>query len=314
MPRPPAPPHSDAPVAGSAPAPASTQRNPAAPDPRPEYRVAAFGLAHRFQRLLEIVLRHARHNQYRFVLAGSRGPGDYDLALVDMTAKGGPEVASTLRRLPESRPVVTVGRRGDPTRACDDLLLQRFTMSVLDTLNRVVDQKLRAAGSRSAARAGAGLPGPGSGGPLDAYALLGRRPRALIVDDSPVVRRQLALALGQMSIDSEGVGSAAEAIDVLGARHYELMLVDVVMADLDGLQLTRRVKADPALRSMPVIVVTTRSSLRDLVRGALSGCNSYLVKPVSLQTLRETATRCLRKSLAGASRERLAVAGGSPTT
>ena len=47
----------------------------------------------------EIVLKHARHNQYRFVLTPSRGPGEYDIAMVDMTAKGGCEVATTLPRL-----------------------------------------------------------------------------------------------------------------------------------------------------------------------------------------------------------------------
>ena len=50
--------------------------------------------AQKFQRILEIVLKHARHNQYRFVLTASRGPGEYDIAMVDMTAKGGFEVGS----------------------------------------------------------------------------------------------------------------------------------------------------------------------------------------------------------------------------
>ncbi len=109
---------------------------------RPEIRVAAFGLGGKFQRILEIVFRHARHNPYRFVLAASRGPGDYDLALVDMTAKGGPEVAQTLRRLPEGRPIVTVGRREDPTRARDDLVLQRFALNVLAVLNGTVERHL----------------------------------------------------------------------------------------------------------------------------------------------------------------------------
>ena len=63
-----------------------------AADPRPEFKVAVFGLAVKFQRILEIVLRHARHNQYRYTVASSRGPGNYDIALVDMTVKGGPVV------------------------------------------------------------------------------------------------------------------------------------------------------------------------------------------------------------------------------
>ena len=256
-------------------------------DARPLYRVAIFGLAHRFQRLMEIVLRHARHNQYRYVLAQSRGPGEYDIALVDMTAKGGPEVASTLRRLPGARPVVRVGRRTDEARGPDDLLQSSFTMNLLKTLNRVVEEALL---GRPSPRPG--LWSPTS--PLPRWA--GQDPaRVLIVDDSPTVRRQLAVALRQMGLDSEGVGSAREALDKLAARRYDLAFVDVVMPEMDGYRLTREIKRTRGMRATPVIILTSRSSPFDLARGALAGCNSYLVKPVSLNSLRETVARHLRK-------------------
>jgi CheY-like chemotaxis protein len=267
---------------------------------RAPIRVAAFGLAGKFQRVLEIVFRHARHNPYQFVLAASRGPGDYDLALVDMTAQGGPEVAQTLRRLPEARPVVTVGRREDPARGVDDLLLQRFAPSLLGVLNGVVErQVLRRARQGAAAIARTASAWAGQ---TDAEQVLGRRPRALMVDESPSVRRQLSLALQQMGLDSEGVGSAREALDVLAVRRYELVFVEAVLPDIAGLRLTRDIKRDPALKGTAVIVLTRRSGPLDLVRGALSGCDAYLVKPVTLQTLRETVARCMRKVLSATPR------------
>lgn len=110
-------------------------------DGRPAFRVAVFGMAQKFQRILEIVLKHARHNQYRYVVTPSRGPGDYDIAMVDMTAKGGYEVATTLKRLPSGRPIITVGRRSDPARGRDDLLQATFTMDVLKALNGVVERQ-----------------------------------------------------------------------------------------------------------------------------------------------------------------------------
>jgi twitching motility two-component system response regulator PilG len=271
-----------------------------ASDARPAFRVASFGLANKFQRVLEIVFRHARHNQYRFVLAGTRGPGDYDVALVDMTAEGGPEVAQTLRRLPESRPIVTVGRREDPTRACDDLVLQRFAINLLATLNRTVERNLIEPAQRGAAvlaRGAAALAGT-----LDAERLLGRNARVLLVDESQAVRRQLSVVLQQMGLDSEGVGSGREALDVLAVRRYELVVTEVVLPDLSGLRVARGIKRDPALRGVSVIVLTRRSSPFDLLRGAMSGCDAYLVKPVTLQALRQTVTRCMRKSLAAAAR------------
>src|SRR5512139_2508206 len=111
-------------------------------DDRPEFRVAVFGLATRLQKLLEIVLRHARHNRYRFSLATSRGPGQFDIALIDMTATGGPNLFKTLTRVVDRESVIRVGRRADPTRQQDDLLVQSFVAQVLFTLNRTIDRQL----------------------------------------------------------------------------------------------------------------------------------------------------------------------------
>lgn len=266
-------------------------------DPRPAFRVAWFGVEHKFHRLLEIVFRHARHNRYRFVLSDGRGPGDFDIALVDMTAKGGVEVASTLRRAPQSRPIVTVGRRNDPTRVRDDLLHQTFSLHVLKALNQVVEQTLARTATAQAA----------SGAADDSREALGRRPRALIVDASPAVRRQLVMALQQMGVDSEAVASAREAIDVLRTRRYELVFTEATLPDYDGFRFVRELKRHPSARASQVIVLTTRSSPLDLLRGAFAGCDSYLVKPVSLQSLRGTVVRQLRKAL-GATAPKAAVA------
>ena len=259
-----------------------------ASDSRPEFRVAVFGLAARLQSMLEIVLRHARHNRYRFSLSPTRGPGEFDIALVDMTVIGGPEVASTLHRVLERDAVLRVGRRADPDRPRDDLLQATFVAQVLYSLNKVVDalvDRRREAQAEQAIAAGMIVSEHGER----------RRPRALIVDDSPTVRRQLSLALHQIGLDSEAVASAREALDVLAMRRYEMVLADVVMPDMDGYKLTRAIKRDKTLRGMPVIILTSRSSPFDLARGALAGCNSYLVKPVSMKSLRDTVQRHLKK-------------------
>jgi CheY-like chemotaxis protein len=252
-----------------------------ADDKRPLFRIASFGMPAKFQRLAEIVTRHAKHNPFKFVLSDSRGPGEFDIAMVDMTTRGGPEVASTLRKLPMSNAVVTVGRRDDDTRPKDDLLLANFTLHLLKALNRVVEEQIL----HRVKEAMPSIPSWSKDAPMkwqqtDSH----RKPRVLIVDDSPSVRRQLALALQHMGIDSEGVGDAQEALDVL-------------TPDIDGYKLTKRIKKEKSLKGMPIIILTSRSSPFDLARGALAGCNSYLVKPVSLQSLRTTVSRHLLKTI-----------------
>lgn len=278
---------------------ASADRSISAPA-RPLYRVAAFGLARRLHSLLEIVLRHARHNPYRYALTTDTAAGAFDIALVDMTAPDGPEMARKLQHLFRGRPVIKVGRRRDPQRARDDLLHSAFVSEVLLALNQFVDAQLRRPPAVAAARPG----WPGS--IVDKG--VARRPRALVVDDSPTVRRQLAVALGQMGIDSEGVVGASDALGVLRLRRYELCFVDVVMPGVDGFRLTREIKRDPLTRATPVLILTSRSSPLDLARGALAGCNSYLVKPISIQSLRETVSRQLQLPLSRAVCGRPAIA------
>jgi twitching motility two-component system response regulator PilG len=67
------------------------------------------------------------------------------------------------------------------------------------------------------------------------------------------------------------------------------------MPDMDGYRMTRLIKKNRSLRGMPVVILTSRSSPFDLARGALAGCNSYLVKPVTLQSLRDTVMKHLRR-------------------
>jgi CheY-like chemotaxis protein len=125
-----------------------------------------------------------------------------------------------------------------------------------------------------------------------------QRLRALIVDDSPTVRSQLASALNKMGILAEVAPGAREALEMLDHQHFDVAMVDVVMPDMDGYKLTREIKRNKTLRGMPVIILTSKSSPFDLARGALSGCDSYLTKPVPLKQLEAALVKLLRKSLA----------------
>ncbi|MEK9721421.1 MAG: response regulator, partial [Quisquiliibacterium sp.] len=121
--------------------------------------------------------------------------------------------------------------------------------------------------------------------------------QVLIVDDSSTVRVQLQIALDRLGLGWASASSAAEAMEQLESRSFDLALVDVVMPDSDGYKLTREIKRDPRWRRMPVIILTSRSSPFDLARGALAGCDAYLSKPVPFRALQQALVNQLRKSL-----------------
>lgn len=143
------------------------------------------------------------------------------------------------------------------------------------------------------------------------------RVRVLIVDDSPTVRHQLMVALSRTGLLCDTAASAEEALERLSREHYDLALVDVVMPGVDGYKLTRQMRRRH--RGLPVIILTSRSSPFDLARGALAGCDSYLVKPVPLRQLEAAVVKQLRRTLAIADFDRLAQmmarpAGNPPVT
>jgi CheY-like chemotaxis protein len=172
----------------------------------------------------------------------------------------------------------------------------------------VRDPVVPVADRRSPERSGTSPPRPSSG---SAYSNLLAFPksnslsppppaqlRVLVVDDSPTVRLQLATAVARMGLASEVVGSAAQALQCLAQRYFDLILLDVVMPDMDGYKLTREIKRNKQYRQIPVILLTSKSSPFDLARGALAGCDTYLTKPVPLQALEKALFKQLRKSLA----------------
>ncbi|MEZ5726839.1 MAG: response regulator [Burkholderiaceae bacterium] len=137
---------------------------------------------------------------------------------------------------------------------------------------------------------------PGKPGPARADADDDPRIRILVVDDSPTVRDQMVRAFGRLGTACDTVASATDAMAALALRHYDLAVVDVVMPETDGYKLTRIIRR--RYRGMPVIILTTRSSPFDLARGALAGCDTYLVKPITMRRLEQALIKVLRKTLA----------------
>ena len=108
--------------------------------------------------------------------------------------------------------------------------------------------------------------------------------RVLVVDDSLAVRshlRSLLEARGMQVSDATCVGEALAALAAAPAGHFICALMDVLMPDMDGYEGCRRIKAAKAsLGPLPVLMLTSKSSPFDRIRGKMAGCDAYLTKPV----------------------------------
>jgi class 3 adenylate cyclase/CheY-like chemotaxis protein len=77
----------------------------------------------------------------------------------------------------------------------------------------------------------------------------------------------------------------AEALAIAGAQHPDLILLDIMMPRIDGIEVCKRLKADPSLPFMPIIMVTARADSKDIVAGLEAGADEYLTKPVDQAAL-----------------------------
>jgi len=118
--------------------------------------------------------------------------------------------------------------------------------------------------------------------------------RLLLVDDEDNLRSMLEAALRYEGFDVQAAGSGRAALDAVGDRSPDLIVLDVMMPDLDGFEVCRRLRND-GVRT-PVLFLTARDATDDKVRGLTLGGDDYLVKPFSLEELVARITAILRRS------------------
>ena len=112
--------------------------------------------------------------------------------------------------------------------------------------------------------------------------------RILIVDDSPTIRRMVAASLQTL----EGVGfneasNGLEAIEILARESINLMILDLNMPDMHGLEVLQFVRSHDPYRNIPVIVLTTKYDAQTRKAALDSGASRYLTKPFDPMALRE---------------------------
>lgn len=115
----------------------------------------------------------------------------------------------------------------------------------------------------------------------------------LVVDDSVTVREFMKSKLANYSINIDFAASGEEAIGLTARRHYLCVFLDVVMAGMDGYQVCKLIKARKASPRTAVVMLTSKSSPFDRIRGTMAGCDAYLTKPVDEDRLLETIARYL---------------------
>ncbi len=271
------------------------------------YTVGVFGIPEFEQQVLRRILSLSANRANTYEMVAEVEGSAVDILLID---RNNARALAKMRNYTQGRArAPTLEIIGNHPTKHPHFVRRPFTATrMLGMLDQLVYKEIEnsaPAGGSSLARPTAGNFPPGRAeqlppnitgeGPMD-MSVAGYR--ALVVDDSLPVRRQVGIALQHSGISADFADNGTRALELLAHNAYDIVFLDVVMPGADGYEVCKKIKRDKARKTIPVVMLTGRSSPFDKVRGKLSGCNTYLTKPVSLKEFKQTLNKCLRQSMA----------------
>ncbi len=122
------------------------------------------------------------------------------------------------------------------------------------------------------------------------------RETILVVEDEREIQELIVYNLSKEGYQTAAVGTGEEALHAVNTARPDLVLLDLMLPGVDGLEVARRLKGDPATRDLPIIILTARAEEADIVSGLEVGADDYIPKPFSPRVLIARIRAVLRRS------------------
>jgi len=133
------------------------------------------------------------------------------------------------------------------------------------------------------------------------------KPRILIIEDEPDIRELLQYALEREGFEVTMAADGVAGLALLRKQAPDLLILDLMLPGLDGLEVCRRIKGDPGTRAIPVVMVTAKGDEADVVLGLGLGADDYVPKPFSPKEVIARVRAVLRRVASGAVDETIRV-------
>ncbi|MCZ7559527.1 MAG: response regulator [Burkholderiaceae bacterium] len=127
--------------------------------------------------------------------------------------------------------------------------------------------------------------------------------KVMVIDDSNTIRRSAEIFLKQSGCQVILADDGFDALAKIADHDPDLIFCDILMPRLDGYQTCALIKKSPRFGETPVVMLSSRDGLFDRARGRMVGCDQYLTKPFTKDSLIRTAGECARRVAALGSRE-----------
>jgi len=119
--------------------------------------------------------------------------------------------------------------------------------------------------------------------------------KILLVEDNEINRRLAVFLLRSQGYQVREATTAEEAFEVLKADRPGLILMDVQLPDMDGLEVTRKLKENPSTRDIPVVAITSYAMKGDREDALVAGCTDYITKPIDKTTFLQRVPTYFRR-------------------
>lgn len=119
--------------------------------------------------------------------------------------------------------------------------------------------------------------------------------KILIVEDEESLLKLESILLTSKGYQVRGVANGQAALDAIEEEHPDLVLLDIMLPEIDGFEICRRIKANPETKDIPVVMLTAKKSREDMARGEEVGADWYITKPFKSAMVIETIQRFIDK-------------------
>lgn len=205
--------------------------------------------------------------------------------VVDVVYKSvqGTAALPLLRRVPQAKYFFKEGRTDEVGAAA----AKNSSLSYGQTLFRMFERDL------STARPAATAAESSQPAPQEEPAAFYKNKKILVVEDSRVARIVLCKFLQEHGYEVLEAGNGRSALSQLAVDAPDLVILDLILPDIDGYEVFKEMKDDERTRDIPVIILTSRDSLVDKIRGRMSGSDEYVTKPFKNEVLLEKLKKYL---------------------
>src|SRR5512136_1472335 len=122
-----------------------------------------------------------------------------------------------------------------------------------------------------------------------------KKNRILVVEDEESLLKLESILLSSKGYSVTGVMDGKSALEEVRMNKPDLVILDVMLPEMDGFEVCRRIKEDPSLNHIPVLILTAKKNSQDIARGEQVGCDAYITKPFKSAKVLDMVRELLNK-------------------